>query len=233
MTTLTAPQSLLPLHLSRLYLNERHRNASRDLSSPYALHQTLRWAFPGAGHADTPLPDGERLLWRQDLTLDPHTGEPTPTLLVQSITPPDWGALNARDLTESGAGYLLGWDVRTLDLMPALTPGRALYFRLHANVTVRRKDETGRSARHGLHRPEEQLAWLDRQGERAGFDVLGVDITHTGRTRTRKGKQLVTLHTVTFEGALQVTDPIALHQAVWNGLGHAKSLGCGLLSLAP
>ena len=37
MTTLTAP-----LHLSRLHLNERHRHTSRDLSSPYALHQTLR-----------------------------------------------------------------------------------------------------------------------------------------------------------------------------------------------
>lgn len=223
MTTLTAP-----LHLSRLHLNERHRNASRDLSSPYALHQTLRWAFPGAGHAETPLPDGERLLWRQDLTLDPQTGEPTPTLLVQSVTPPDWGALNARD-----PEYLTGWNVRTLDLIPALTPGRVMHFRLHANVTVRRQDEQGRSARHGLHRPEEQLGWLDRQGVRAGFDVLGADITRAGRTRTRKGRQLITLHTVTFEGALQVTDAAALERAVREGLGHAKSLGCGLLSLAP
>jgi len=140
-TTLTAP-----LHLSRLHLNERHRNASRDLSSPYALHQTLRWAFPGAGHADTPLPDGERLLWRQDVTLDPHTGEPVPTLIVQSITPPDWGALNARNTTGAGAGYLLGWSVRTINLTPALTPGRVLHFRLHANTTVRRRDETGHSA---------------------------------------------------------------------------------------
>lgn len=228
MTTLTAP-----LHLSRLYLNERHRNASRDLSSPYALHQTLRWAFPGAGHADTPLPEGERLLWRQDLTLDPHTGEPTPTLLVQSFTPPDWGALNARDLTESGAGYLLGWDVRSLDLTPALLTGRVLHFRLHANVTVRRRDETGHSARHGLHTPAEQLAWLNRQGTRAGFSVLGADITRAGRTRTRKGRQLITLHTVTFDGVLQVTEPAAFQQTVQDGIGHAKSLGCGLLSLAP
>ena len=228
MTTLTAP-----LHLSRLHLNERHRNASRDLSSPYALHQTLRWAFPGAGHAETPLPDGERLLWRQDVTLDPQTGEPTPTLLVQSVTPPDWGALNARDTNQSGAGYLLGWDVRTLDLTPALTPDRVLHFRLHANVTVRRQDEQGRSARHGLHTPAEQLGWLDRQGNRAGFDVLGADITRAGRTRTRKGRQLITLNTVTFEGALQVTDAAALERAVREGIGHAKSLGCGLISLAP
>lgn len=222
MTTRTTP-----LHLSRVFLNERQRHASRDLGSPYALHQTLRWAFPGAGQDGAPLPEGERVLWRLDTTTAPG-GQPAPTLLVQSVTPPDWGALNARD-----EGYLLGWEVRTLDLAPALTPGRVLHFRLHANVTVRRTDEHGHSARHGLHRPEEQLGWLERQGQRAGFDVLGADITRAGRTRTRKGRQVITLHTVTFDGALQVTDAVALERAVRDGLGHARSLGCGLLSLAP
>lgn len=217
-----------PLHLSRLFLNPRHRHAARDLGSPYALHQTLRWAFPGAGEEGGPLPDGERVLWRQDAVVDPDSGEPVPVLLVQSVTPPDWGALNARD-----PGYLNAWKVRTLDLTPALTPGRVLHFRLRANVTVRRVDERGRSARHGVHRPEEQLAWLDRQGGRAGFDVLGADITRAERVRTRKGGQVITLHAVTFEGALQVLDPSTVLSAVRGGLGHAKSLGCGLLSLAP
>lgn len=217
-----------PLHLSRLSLNPRHRQAARDLGSPYALHQTLRWAFPGAGQEGTPMPDGERVLWRQDMVTASDSVEAVPVLLVQSVTPPDWGALNVRD-----PSYLNAWEVRTLDLMPVLVPGRVLHFRLRANVTVRRMDERGRSARHGVHRPEEQLAWLDRQGERSGFDVLGADITRSERVRTRKGKQVITLHAVTFEGALQVLDPSAVMGAVRGGLGHAKSLGCGLLSLAP
>ncbi|QBY10370.1 type I-E CRISPR-associated protein Cas6/Cse3/CasE [Deinococcus metallilatus] len=216
------------MHLSRLFPGERHRHAVRDLSSPYALHQTLRWAFPGAGQPEAALPTGERLLWRQDTLTDPDSGEPGPVLLVQSVTPPDWGALNARD-----PGYLRAWNVRTLDLAPVLTPGQPLRFRLHANVTVRRQDEQGRSARHGLHRPEDQLAWLDRQGEKNGFDLLGADIRRAGRVRTRKGAQVITLHTVTFEGALRVRQPDLFHAAVRGGLGHAKSLGCGLLSLAP
>lgn len=216
------------LHLSRLHLNVSHRHASGDLGSPYALHQTLRWAFPGAGKAETSLPDGERLLWRQDVTLDPESGQFVPMILVQSTTPPDWGALNARD-----PEYLYGWEVRTLDLSPALTPGRVLHFRLHANATVRRTNEQGHSARHGLYRSEEQLAWLSRQGDRSGFDVLGADIARSTRVRSRKGKQLITLHTVSFEGALRVTAPTELYAAVRSGLGHAKSLGCGLLSLAP
>ncbi|MDV6376273.1 type I-E CRISPR-associated protein Cas6/Cse3/CasE [Deinococcus arenicola] len=217
-----------PLHLSRLFLNPRHRHAARDLGSPYALHQTLRWAFPGAGQEGGPLPDGERLLWRLDTLEDPDSGQATPAVLVQSMTQPDWGALNARD-----PDYLSAWDVRTLNLSPTLSEGRVLHFRLRANVTVRRADEQGRSARHGVYRPEEQLAWLDRQGERGGFDVLGADITRSERVRTRKGKQVITLHAVTFEGALQVLDPTAVMGAVRGGLGHAKSLGCGLLSLAP
>lgn len=223
MTTLSTS-----LHLSRLHLNVSHRHAAGDLSSPYALHQTLRWAFPGAGLAGAPLPEGERLLWRQDVALDSGSGQPAPVILVQSTTPPDWGALNARD-----PEYLHSWEVRTLDLSPALTPGRVLHFRLHANVTVRRTNEQGHSARHGLYRPEEQLAWLTRQGDRGGFDVLGADIMRSARVRSRKGRQLITLHTVSFEGALQVTVPTDLYVAVRSGLGHARSLGCGLLSLAP
>ncbi|WP_293911202.1 type I-E CRISPR-associated protein Cas6/Cse3/CasE [Deinococcus sp.] len=214
------------LHLSRLHLNERHRHASRDLASAYALHQTLRWAFPGAGQQDAPLPDGERLLWRQDVLAGNEVLKPV--ILVQSSAPPDWGALNARD-----PDYLTAWEVRTLDLVPVLVPDRTLHFRLHANVSVRRRDEQGRSARHGLHRSEEQLDWLERQGERGGFQVLGAEIVRSGRVRARKGQQTITLHTVTFEGALRVTQPAQLAQTVQAGLGHARSLGCGLLSLAP
>ncbi|CAM3627675.1 CRISPR-associated protein [Deinococcus saxicola] len=228
MTAATAP-----LHLSRLFLNPRHRHAARDLGSPYALHQTLRWAFPGAGVEGAPLPNGERVLWRLDMVADPDSGEPVPAVLVQSMTPPDWGALNARDAQNESQQYLSAWDVRTLDLTPALAEGRVLHFRLRANVTVRRLDEHGHSARHGVHRPEQQLEWLDRQGASLGFETLGADITRSERIRTRKGKHAITLHAVTFEGALQVLNPQGVMNAVRGGLGHAKSLGCGLLSLAP
>ena len=40
---------MTPLHLSRLTFDDRDPRTARDLASPYALHQTLRWAFPGAG----------------------------------------------------------------------------------------------------------------------------------------------------------------------------------------
>lgn len=206
------------LHLSRLTPNPASEQASRDRRSPYALHQTLRWAFPGAGVEGGGLPEGERLLWRQE----------GGTLLVQSVTAPDWGALNARS-----PSYLERWDVGVLDLTGALRRGRPLRFRLRANVTVRKLDERGKSRRHALRGSQEQLGWLDRQGEAHGFDPVEADISHSGTVRTRKGGATITLHTVTFEGVLRVTDPEALAGAVRGGLGHAKSLGCGLLSLLP
>ncbi|KEF35520.1 CRISPR-associated protein Cse3 [Deinococcus sp. RL] len=210
---------MTPLHLSRLRFDDRDPRTARDLASPYALHQTLRWAFPGAGVEGAPLPDGERVLWRQ---------EDRATLLVQSLTPPDWEALNARH-----PGSLRGWEVKAVDLAPALTLGRPLRFRLRANVTVRKLDERGRSRRHALRGPREQLEWLERQGGQHGFEVPAADIVHSGTVKTRKGAQTLTLHTVTFEGVLRVTDPAALLGAVRGGLGHAKALGCGLLSLGP
>ncbi|GAA5533407.1 type I-E CRISPR-associated protein Cas6/Cse3/CasE [Deinococcus aluminii] len=211
------------LHLSRLSLNPASEQAARDRRSPYALHQMLRWAFPGAGVEGGQLPRGERLLWRLEER----------ALLVQSVTAPDWGALNARL-----PGYLERWDMGVLNLAGSLRPGRPLRFRLRANVTVRRPtlhegDAAPKSRRHAVRGPHEQLDWLARQGERHGFDLLDADIPHSGTLKTRKGGATITLHTVTFEGVLRVTDPDALAVAVRGGLGHAKALGCGLLSLLP
>ncbi|WP_034388950.1 type I-E CRISPR-associated protein Cas6/Cse3/CasE [Deinococcus sp. YIM 77859] len=209
------------MYLSRLILNERHPQARRDLGSGYAIHQSLRWAFPGAGEPGTPLPDGERVLWRN---------EGRGYLLVQSQTEPNWGAL-----TERHPGYLETAETRLLHLSGVLTAGRHLRFRLQANPTVTRKDDrTGKPKRFALYGAREALAWLDRQGERGGFTVLRADILQTRTVCDRKpgSTRPLTLHAVTFDGLLQVEDPERLAHTVRQGIGHGKALGFGLLSLA-
>ncbi len=42
----------------------------------------------------------------------------------------------------------------------------------------------------------------------------------------------VPLVTVTFDGRLEVTDPVALRRTLTMGLGKAKAYGCGLMTLA-
>ena len=54
----------MSLYLSRLFLNDRDRQAAQDLRSAYSFHQTIRWAYPRAGEPHAPLPEGERILWR-------------------------------------------------------------------------------------------------------------------------------------------------------------------------
>lgn len=214
------------LHLSRLHLNPRAPQAAQDRASAYRLHQTLRWAFPGAGEDGAGLPDGERPLWRDE-------GEHG--LLFQSVTRPDWQAVEDR-----WPGYFHGApQVKAFDL-GGLRRGDPLAFVLRANVTVNRyrdgqdRAQDPRTKREALRGAPEQVEWLRRQGERAGFALIGTDITRSGNVRLHKPGQraAMTLFAVTFEGLLRVEDPAALAGAVRGGLGRAKALGFGLLSLA-
>lgn len=214
------------MYLSRLNLNGQHRQAAQDGRSAYGLHQSLRWAFENAGIEGGPLPDGERLLWRN---------EGDQGLLVQSVTRPDWQALEDR-----WPGYLRAVQIKPLAL-ESLREGQELLFRLRANVTVNRwrddqnREEDPRTKRQALRGAVEQVEWLGRQGERGGFTVLGADIVQSGNVRLYKNRSAspVTLFAVTFEGLMRVQQPEALASAVRGGIGKAKSLGFGLLSLAP
>lgn len=213
------------MYLSCLFLNDHNRQAASDLRSAYSLHQTLRWAFEGAGELPGPLPDGERLLWRND-------GEKG--LLVQSVTRPDWEVIAGRS-----PDYFRDVQVKPFDLS-GVQPGQQLAFRLRANVTVNRwrdgqdKQIDPRTKREALRGAKEQVQWLERQGERGGFTVIGTDITQSGNVRLYKklGGVPMTLFAVTFEGLLRADDPGQLAQTVQGGIGKAKSLGFGLLSLA-
>lgn len=213
------------MYLSHLVLNDRSRQAANDLRSAYSLHQTLRWALPNAGEVPGPFPEGERLLWRND-------GEQG--ILVQSMTRPDWEAI-----AERSPDYFRDVQVKPFDLS-GLRKGQRLAFRLRANVTVNRfrdgqdREADPRTKREALRGAREQVEWLERQGERGGFGVIGADIAQSGNVRLYKkqGAPPMTLFAVTFAGLLRVDDPAQLAPTVQSGIGKAKALGFGLLSLA-
>lgn len=215
----------MSLYLSRLFLNDRDRQAAQDLRSAYSFHQTIRWAYPRAGEPHAPLPEGERILWRDDGAQG---------ILVQSATRPDWDAVLQRH-----PDYLRDAQVKRFDLA-GLQTGQRLAFRLKANVTVSRfrheqdKEADPRTKRQALRGAKEQVNWLERQGERGGFCVIGTDIVQSGNVRLYKkqGGAPMTLFAVTFEGLLTVENPAQLAETVRRGIGKAKALGFGLLSLA-
>lgn len=210
------------MYLSRLTLNPRAFAARRDLSSPYELHATLCRAFAAPGEA---VP---RFLWR----LEPLRRSTLPTILVQSVGVPGWEVLTA----DAFNGYLAEQPEAKPVPLEHLQPGQILRFRLKANPTVTKRDpdDPAKRKRHGLKGVEEQLEWLARQGQKGGFTVLGALVAHSERVQMvkHKGGSPITVQSVLYEGHLKISDLEPFKAALAAGLGHAKALGFGLLSIA-
>jgi len=214
------------MYLSRLILNPANRRVRSEVADPYQMHRSLMRAFP-----DDLAEGDERVLFR----LEEHPRTSALTLLVQSLTLPDWSWL-----AEPGArGYLLPVGepnpaVKPFDLQ--LASGQVLAFRLRANPTVKRRFNEKDHKRVGLYREEQQIEWLKRKGEQGGFRLLsartGAQDDVKGTIRRDGQKHLLKLVGVQFDGLLQVTDPDRLREAVRQGIGSGKGLGFGLLSLA-
>ena len=136
---------------------------------------------------------------------------------------------------------------------PALEPGDRLRFSLRANPVVRRRESTHlRSAKHDVvmdalrARPsgdravyrrsairEQGFLWLQRQGNRAGFEVRIDDVHVEGYQQHRLGRSRsappMSYSTVDFAGVLAVRDPAALLADIARGFGATKAYGCGLM----
>jgi CRISPR system Cascade subunit CasE len=203
------------MYLYRLLPDLAHPQVRRDLADPYQMHCTLARAF--SADDDTP---PEKFLWR----LEADRGA-DPLVLVQSEHAGHWARLRDRF-----PGYAADIDHKTIDLAATLQPGREYLFRLRANPTVTRAGK-----RHGLVREEDQLGWLSRQGDRLGFGISSCVVSRQqrlGASRRKTGGTTITVFTCQFDGRLEVRDAALLADAMAAGIGHAKSLGLGLLSLA-
>lgn len=136
---------------------------------------------------------------------------------------------------------------------PALASGDRLRFSLRANPVVRRRHPSlRRSVKHDVvmdalrslpeggraeHRlaavREHGLAWLERQGTKAGFSIRTNEVRVDGYDRhrvSRRGEaRAMTWSTLDFDGTLIVADPAPLLAAIVRGFGAAKAYGCGLM----
>ncbi len=197
--------------LSKVTLNLEDALARRDLADPYEMHATLmRLVDAGAS----------RPLWR----LETQRSGAAAQILVQTDIEPDPDQLTGR-----GKAYFTSFVSKPNRILEDIGAGEALRFRLRANPTVTRQGK-----RHGLLREEEQLAWIDRcLRARGTTDILTV-VRESSRQvmRRRRGSKPIIIYAVTFDGILRVEDPQALHAAVREGIGHAKALGFGLLTVA-
>lgn len=217
----------MTLYLSRLTLSKEPKAAALDaLLNPedparrMDAHHRLLWA------AFTDGPDRTRdFLWRE---------EGAGHFLTLSARPPEPSDLFAPP------------EIR--DFAPVLADGDRLAFALRANATRDRKGQ-GRvdvvmDALHAVPQAErasrrmeiaqtEARAWLDRQGAKAGFRLLGVEVgdysvaalpSHRG---PRRGQPQFGILDMT--GLLELTNPATFLPALTQGFGRAKAFGCGLM----
>ena len=199
------------MFLTRLTLDLRHTAVRRDLADAYDMHRSLVRAFVTDAVEAPP-----RVLWR----VEPESVWRAPILVVQSIVEPDWRVFE-------GSGYLKrAPESKEIDPAKLLQAERYYRFRLFANPTI-----TQQGKRYGLQTETEQQTWLERKGEKCGFDVQNVLVTASDVVYLKNDS--ICLQQACFEGVLKATDTRALQTAVEQGIGPGKAFGFGLLSLAP
>lgn len=205
------------MYLSRLTLNQSLR-AQQWASNAYRVHQRLMMACDG----------DERLLFRIDVGPSGKQERPV-TILVQSTVPPVW------DKAFDEAFPVLAKPAESRPYTLAPESGWAYRFRLLANpVVCRTQPGKDRGRRVGLLREVEQREWLQRKFETAGLALLELTVQDLGMLKSRKGADTpVQTHlSVRFDGSARCVDPMLLSAACAAGIGPAKGLGFGLLSLA-
>ena len=174
--------------------------------NPYEVHRLLWSVFPG-------MPDASRpYLFR----VMPQRHAAQRDVLMQSTLRPSAPADPRVAL------------VQCQEFSPRFTAGQRLLFDVRANP-VKRMASTG--DRVPLIRDDERLRWLKRQLD-AAAEVESGEVVGSERLYFRKpGKRPGKIEAVTISGLLRVKDPACLLDACGEGIGPAKSFGCGLLLL--
>lgn len=197
------------MYLSKVWVDW---NWARD---PYQLHRALWQLFPDR-------PEAHRsFLFRVEQR---HPGQGA-DILLQSEEPPETSEVA---LLQASKPLELG----SLD-------GARLRFCLRANPikTIRdpkRKERNGdmKRVRVPLIYEDQQLAWLARKLDGAARLNSAAAITEIP-LYFRKNGVSGKIQPVRFEGVMEVVDTQILKYLLRTGIGPAKAMGCGLLSLAP
>lgn len=242
------------MFLSRVELAELAQDSGafwQEVARPYGAHQAL-WRLLARA-------DGQE----RDFLFRAEGRAGQPGFLVLSPERP----------VDAGDGL---WRIEVKNFAPVLRAGQRLGFRLRASPVVRRghevADRTHRAVGrhdvvvdhrmrlealgHRLPAPAKLIfdagrAWLERQGNLAGFRLVDAEIEAIGddgvldqerrpallvegyrqHRIVRRGEKPIRYSTLEFEGVLEVTDPVALLTKVAAGFGPQKAFGCGLMLL--
>lgn len=188
---------------------ELDRTASLN---PYEWHRALWQLFPDRKD------DGRDFLFR----IDQHHFGPGFIVLLQSQCLPQTVGKQARVIR----------GPKQINFQTIL-PNTLYRFRVTVNAIKEIRDikDPQRKIRVPLIKEAEQIAWLTRKLDGAAILMEVMRIKNPPLYFRKKGQD-GKLVTVTFDGILKVNDPELLRQLMVQGIGAAKSFGCGLISIA-
>lgn len=226
------------MYLTRMALNMARPSSLKLLSSPYRLHAAVEAAFPpGAERAC----EHGRILWRLDIGERPENGA---WLYVVSPAKPDLTHV----VEQAGWPSYPDWETKDYDpFLDRLGEGQTWAFRLKANPVRTVRVDQGKVKREGVVGKREghvtadqQIRWLQDRSERAGFEIVKnaldapeLTLSSRGRDTFMRSGVPITLVTARYDGALRIVDADAFRRTLCFGIGHARSFGCGLLTVAP
>ncbi|MBN6050777.1 type I-E CRISPR-associated protein Cas6/Cse3/CasE, partial [Nonomuraea sp. RK-328] len=247
-------------YLSRIRINPFREKSRLLLASPHAMHGAVMYGIPDAPtdqrilwrlDADNP---------HRPMLFVLTATRPDWSHLVEQAGWPDGDGEHAavRDyaplLAQIAVGREFAFRLTANPVQNTSTPVQPT-----ATQRERAADAKRRSFRIGHRTAGHQLDWFLSRTERWGFEV---PLAHTDepaldleprdgepapaprevriiarerrsfRKKNAGGKPIV-LHTATFEGRLRIADAGVFTERLLNGIGPAKSYGCGLLTLAP
>lgn len=157
----------------------------------------------------------------------------------------------------------LNWVVHSKPYAPRLEVGEKLCFNLRANPVVTIRGADGHARRHDVVMQEKKrllaerglvrwsdwgsadrpalpdlvrrtcAAWLQARAEKLGVEIDDNLLCVDAYTQHRGKNEELRFSTVDYSGHLMVVNPNALCAALFDGVGHGKAFGSGLLLVRP
>ena len=197
------------MYLSKIVLDKKY--AAR----PYQWHRVLWTLFPERPDAqrdflfrmESRSPKGDALFLMQS-TILPHSSADAEVMAAKAFS-------------------------------PRLSEGMPLRFKLRANPVKTIRDAGGRLNGKGeikhcrvpLIDPDQQIAWLQRKLATAAELTDVIAVAEPPLWFSKKGTGSGKISPILFEGALLLKDAQQLNGLLKEGIGAAKSFGCGMLSI--
>lgn len=212
------------------------RQAAHELAqSPYAEHQWLWQFFPGSENQP------------RDFIFRRHAQEQIPRFYVVSQRPPTafseaWQVQSRSYDPQLLEGQRLSFQLYANPVVTkknddgksqrhdvVMQAKKQLLAERGLNVDAKWKDLPDDDSKPLLYELVQKscMDWLQSRADNHGFEMIAASVD--AYQQNRAGKRDIRFSTVDFSGELLVTNPGLFQQALFNGLGHAKAFGCGLL----